>query len=173
MNKLTRPAGGAVIALALALTSAAPAAAAQPTRTVNHDLTPFTIPAGQACAFDVEGVPSWGFTARTTFSDGRIQSSVRAHGAYVNVETGASYPTADNFRALDNIDPVTNLDTVVINGETSFWFLPGDDGPFGPVTEASMYHIVGTIWFTYNLNTGVQSPFSYVGTIEDICAALS
>ena len=45
--KLTRPAGGAVIALALALTSAAPAAAAQPTRTVNHDLTPFTIPAGQ------------------------------------------------------------------------------------------------------------------------------
>jgi len=173
LPRLPRAARGAVIAIALALMAAAPAAAATPpTRTV-RDLHSFVLPAGTACAFDVAGRPDWGFSARTTFNDGRIQSSVRAHGAYVNMATGATFPTADNFRALDRIDPVTGIDTVVVNGESTSSFLPGDDGPFGLVTQASFYKFVGTYWFKYNLNTGHQTDFRYAGTVEDVCAALS
>lgn len=170
--KLTRIARGAVIAAMLALVLAAPAAAAQPTRIVS-DLHPFVLPAGTACAFDVAGRPSWGFSARTYFSDGRVQSSVRAHGAYVNVTTGATFPTADNFRVLERFDPVTGIDTVVADGQLTSSFLPGDDGPFGLVTEASFYKFVGTIWFTYNPATNQQTDFRYVGRVEDVCAALS
>jgi len=173
LSRMTRPARGAVIAVALALIVAAPATAATPPTRIVHDLHPFVLPAGTACAFDVAGRPDWGFSARTSFSDGRIQSSVRAHGAYVNVATGATFPTADNFRALDQIDPVTGIDTVVANGQLTNSFLPGDDGPFGLITQASFYKFVGTIWFKYNLNTGQQTDFRYVGTVEDVCAALS
>jgi hypothetical protein len=179
MARLTRAARGAVIALAIAGVAAAPASAATPPAAVAtpirvvYELHPFVIPAGSACSFDVAGRPDWGFTARTYFPDGLIQSSVRAHGAYVNVATGATFPTADNFRAVDDIDPVTGIDTVVANGELTDSFLPGDDGPFGLVTQASFYKFVGTIWFKYNLNTGQQTDFRYVGTVEDVCAALS
>jgi hypothetical protein len=162
-----------VLALTLAAAVAAPAAAATPPTRIVRDLHPFTLPAGTACAFDVAGRPDWGFSARTTFSDGRIQSSVRAHGAYVNVATGATFPTADNFRALDQIDPATGIDTVVANGQLTSSFLPGDDGPFGLVTQASFYKFVGTIWFKFNLNTGQATDFRYAGTVEDVCAALS
>jgi hypothetical protein len=173
LSRLPRVARGAVIAVALALMVAAPAAAATPPTRIVHDLQPFVLPAGTACAFDVAGRPDRGFSARTTFSDGRIQSSVRAHGAYVNVATGATFPTADNFRSLERIDPVTGIDTVVVNGESTSSFLPGDDGPFGLVTQESFYKFVGTYWFTYNLNTGQQTDFRYAGTVEDVCAALS
>jgi hypothetical protein len=176
--RVTRPLWGAAVCVAAMLVAAAPAAAAPaappttPTRIV-HTLSPFTIDAGYGCAFDVAGQPSFGFVARTTLPDGRIQTSVRAHGAYVNVQTGASFPTADNFRALDQIDSATGIDTVVANGELTATFLPGDDGPFGPVTEASFYKFVGTVSFTYNLNTGQTTNFHYRGTVEDVCAALS
>lgn len=64
-----RSARGAVLAVALALAVAAPAAAATPpTRTVSYP-TGWFAPAGQACTFDIRGVPTSGFAARTTFSD--------------------------------------------------------------------------------------------------------
>ena len=61
--RLPHTARGALIAMALALVVAAPAAAAQPTRTVYHGGQPFTIPADKACPFPVEGQPSGGFAA--------------------------------------------------------------------------------------------------------------
>ena len=173
ITRLPRTARGAVVAVALALTVAAPAAAATPPTRIVRELHPFTLPAGTACAFDVAGRPDRGFSAQTTLPDGRIQRSVRAHGAYVNVATGATFPTADNFRVLEQIDPVTGIDTVVANGQLTSTFLPGDDGPYGLVAEASFYRFVGTIWFKYDLNTGQQTDFRYVGTVEDVCAALS
>ncbi len=173
--RLTRAARGAAIALVLALLLAAPAAAAAPTpvRTV-YGLSPFTIPAGQACTFDVEGQPDWGFSAKTVFPDGRIFHSVRAHGAYVNAETGARYPTADNFFVIDNIDPVSGLDYVTLDGMAADSFLPGDTGPFGiSGPDPAFYDFVGRITFTYNLNTGQTTDFTWRGTVTDICAALS
>ena len=181
VKKIIRKAPGAALAVVLvvALAAASPASAARPPAPVPtpvrvvYQLHPFTIPAGDACSFDVAGQPEWGFSARTYFPDGRTLRSVRAHGAYVNVATGATYPTADNFRALEQFDLVTGIYTVVINGQGASSFLPGDDGPFGLVTEPSFYDFVGTFSFKYDTNTNQTADFSFVGTVTDICAALS
>lgn len=82
---LARPARGAFIALVLALMMAAPAAAAQPTRSVHPLSGGFTLPAGTACPFDVAGEPSTvsvrnGFSAKTVFSNGTVLRFVRAKG---------------------------------------------------------------------------------------------
>jgi hypothetical protein len=170
--RLTRPARGAVIGLAFALLMAAPAAAAQPTRTV-FGLHPFTIPAGGGCDFAVEGQPAWGFQAKTEFSDGRVQYSVRAHGAYVNADTGASYWVEDNWRDLDTFDNGTTIVHSTVNGQATYFFFPGDQGPFGLVDHVVMYHIVGATWSTWDSSTFQTYAFTYTGTVTDVCAALS
>lgn len=175
MTRLTRAARSAAIAVLIALVLAAPAAAATPPTRVVHALSPFVIPAGTACAFDIKGEPSWGFSASTTFSDGSVLRSVRAHGAYVNADTGATFPTADNFRELDLFDAATGILSGSAEGQTTSTFLQGDLGPFGVVTDpdGAFYHFVGRITFTYDTNTGVFSVLSYTGTVTDVCAALS
>jgi hypothetical protein len=175
---LTRSALGAVIALALMLIAAAPTAAAQPTRSVGSLGGGWTIPAGTACAFDVAAEPSavsvlHGFTAQTTFSDGTALLIVRAKGAYVNVATGATYPTVDTFRDYSTYDEATNTIIGVESGATTWSFLPGDVGPFGVVgSDGALYHFVGSVSYTYDLNT-FHAELSYSGSVEDVCAALS
>jgi hypothetical protein len=171
--RLTRSARGALIALVLAVVWAAPASAAQPTRTV-HNLTPFTIPAGGACDFAVAGQPSWGFIAKTEFSDGSVQWSVRAHGAYVNVDTGASYWVEDNWRDRDTFEAGTSIVHSTVNGQATYTFYPGDQGPYGLVDHVVMYHIVGTTQATWDSSTYQTYAFSWTGgTITNVCAALS
>jgi hypothetical protein len=173
MSQLTRTARGAVIALGLALVVAAPAAAAQPTRTVYHELHGFTIPTDMACPFDVEGQPSSGFSAYTEFSDGRLMGSVHLKGAYVNAETGARYPTLDNFHFTQWADATTGNIYVVLEGQAADSFLPGDTGPFGTVgPHGAFYDFVGRITFTIDAS-GATTQFSWVGTATNICAALS
>jgi hypothetical protein len=175
VNKLTRMARGGVMALALALVAAAPAAAAQPTRTVYQLHYPyFTIQAGNGCPFAVEGHPSWGFQASTEFSDGSVQWSVRAHGAYVNPANGDSYWVEDNWRDRDTFDPGTSIAHSTVNGQASYTFFPGDMGPYGLVDEVVMYHIVGTVHATWDSSTFQTYAFSWNGgTITNICAELS
>ena len=173
MSRLRPAARGAVLAFVLAAVCAAPAAAATPTRVV-YGLDSFELPAGTACAFDVEGQPSGGFVAVTTFSDGTVQVSVRARGAYVNLETGARFPTVDTSRVLQQLDPATGIVVVEIQGQNSYSFLPGDMGPFGVVlSDAAFYHIAGSVRFTFNTHTNATTAFAYEGGITDICAALS
>jgi hypothetical protein len=168
----TRSARGVVIALVLALVWAAPAAAARPSRTL-IDLGPFVLPAGTACAFAVEGEPSRGFTRQTVFSDGKVQYSVHALGAYVNLETGARFPTEDTSLVIVRSDLATGIDVDLVNGQNSWSFLPGDIGPFGVVDSPAMYHIIGTVTQTWDNNTNRSIGFAYSGTVIDICAALS
>jgi hypothetical protein len=170
--RLTRTARGAVIAVALALVVAAPAAAAQPTRSV-YGQSPFTISADRACPFAVEGQPSSGFSAYTEFSDGRLMGSVHAKGDYVNAETGARYATLDNFSFVQRYDPTTGNIHVVLEGQAANSFLPGDTGPFGTVgPHGAFYDFVGRITFTIDAS-GATTQFSWSGTATDICAALS
>jgi hypothetical protein len=172
LSRLPRLARGAVVALVLVLVVAAPAAAAQPTRTV-YGLSPFTISADTACPFAVEGQPSSGFSAYTAFSDGRLMGSVHAKGDYVNADTGARYPTLDNFHFVQWYDPSTGNTYVVLEGQAADWFLPGDTGPFGTVgPHGAMYDFVGRITFTIDAS-GATTQFSWRGTATDICAALS
>jgi hypothetical protein len=178
MKQGIRPARSAVMALALMLIAAAPVAAAQPSRSVRPLSGGFTYPAGTACAFEVAGAPSrvsveHGFIADTTFSDGTVLHFVRAKGAYVNVATGARFSTEDTFRDVSTYDPVTNTLTGVETGQTTWSFLPGDVGPFGLVgSDGALYHFIGSLSYTYDLNTFHSTAFSYTGSVEDVCAAL-
>lgn len=172
-RRLARSARGAVIAVVLALVVAAPAAAAQPTRTV-YGLDSFLLPAGTACAFDVEGEPSWGFIAQTILTDGTVINSVRAHGAYINLATGASFPTDDTSRVIHRFDPATGIDVVLVDGQNTWNFLPGDVGPFGVAgSNGALYHFAGVVSFTWDSVANRVTQFAYTGKVTDVCAALS
>jgi hypothetical protein len=175
LPRLIRSARGAVIALTLAVATAAPVAAAQPTRTVYPLHYPFfTIPAGGACDFAVEGHPAWGFQASTEFSDGSVQWSVRAHGWYQNADTGATYWVEDNWRDRDTFDIGTTIVHSVVNGQATYFFFPGDQGPYGLVDHVVMYHIVGTTHATWDSSTYQTYAFDWSGgTITNVCEALS
>ena len=179
VSRLRSATRGAVIALTLVLLAAAPAAAAEPSRSVRSLSGGFTLPAGTACAFDVAGEPSTvsirnGFIADTAFSDGTVLHFVRAKGAYVNLVTGARYPTEDTFRDLSTYDANTKLQIGVETGETTWSFLPGDIGPYGVVgSDGALYHFIGSVSYTWDNNTFHTTEFSYTGTVEDVCAALS
>ena len=185
MSPLTRAARGAAIALAFALLASAPAAASQPTRTVRPLHGGFVDPAGTACAFDVAGEPnakppsasafqSGGFVAETDFSDGTVTYSVRARGAYVNLETGARFETVDTYMERDQIDPDTGYIVGGATGSVTFYFLPGDHGPYGIVQyPGALYHFDGATSYTIDPNTFATYEFSYSGSITDVCAAIS
>jgi len=174
MNTIIRIARSAGLVLALTAFAAAPVAATQPIKDTFHDLEGFTIPAGYACPFDVDGDPDFGFSQRWKLSNGETKGAFHAHGAYVNDETGARYPTLDNFSFIQWIDPDTGLLHVIIQGQAADSFLPGDVGPFGIVgSDGAFYDFVGRFTFTIDLVTGHVSQFSWTGTATDICAALS
>jgi hypothetical protein len=179
MAKLTRLARGGVIAGVLALAMAAPAAAAGPTRIRHGGFTAFDLPAGTACAFDVQGQPNnvtmlHGLGIRWDNADGSVVHFTRAKGAYVNMETGAAYPTSDTYRDVSTLDPDTNILVGLEDGQTTWSFLPGDQGPFGIVGEnGGLFHFIGTVSYTYDLNDFQVLQFSYSGSVEDVCAAIS
>ena len=175
MTKLrsARTVGGTVIAMALALLSAAPAAAATPPSRTLYQPHAFVTPAGQACAFDVAGYPTSGFEAQTVFSDGRVLDSIRVKGYYENVGTGARYWINDTFTELDVYDAATNTIVITTSGQFETLFWPGDAGPFGPVTNATMYRFFGTTTNTVDLTANRTAAFSWSGQIVDVCAQLS
>jgi hypothetical protein len=175
VKKLTRPAGGAVVALAVALISAAPTAAASlPTRTVSYP-SGFQWDAGQACSFPIAGVPTSGFEATTVFSDVYEMRSVRIKGYYENLVTHKTYWVNDTWTELDEWDATTQLYTITGNGQIDVPFWPGDASPFGGlVTEAAYYRFAGTTVNVVDFNgTPRTAAFAWSGHITDICAALS
>jgi hypothetical protein len=172
-RRLTRSARGAVIALALALVVAAPAAAAQPTRTVFHQLSPWVLPKGTACAFDVIGVQVSGFATKTIFSDGTQVITKDATALFTNEESGASVVLRLVYRDVERFDPATGVITGSSNGQSPANFVPGDVGPFGVVTgNGALFNFVGTLNYTYDTNTNVFS-VSSSGTVTDVCALIS
>ncbi len=112
LARLPRAALGTVIVLALALVAAAPAAAAQPTKTVMTFAPGVShYPAGTGCTFDVTAYRQPG--ARVTikdFSDGtEVIETHNMHRTIVNDATGATF--ADNLEAheVDRVDPATGV----------------------------------------------------------------
>lgn len=174
MKRLTRPASGVVIALALAILSAAPAAAAQPTRTVN-DLAPVAhYPAGSGCDFDVTAYRTPGSRgAITDFSDGREQIvSVQVARKVVNDATGASFVHNLIFLEVDRFDG--GLIHGSINGQFIWQFYPGDVGPDGVVLDHLLaLYMVGRATYTVDATTGATLAIDFQGTMTDVCAAIS
>ncbi|MBI3751756.1 MAG: hypothetical protein HY263_08915 [Chloroflexi bacterium] len=176
MKQLIRTARGAVIALALALVVAAPAAAAQPTRTV-IDLDPLTrqLPAGTFCDFDVTVQRPGGWLSIMDFSDGREALVGHAVGRiYTNDATGATFAASTSAHEVDRFDPDSTLVRGVVTGEFNFEFLPGDVGPDGVVIDHLLeLHIQGQATYVYDSNTSATLEFVLQGTATDICAAIS
>jgi hypothetical protein len=171
----TLSARGAVIALGLALVLAAPAAAAQPTRTV-IDAQPFThYPAGTGCAdFDVTVYrPQGGWTAITDFSDGR--EAIVTHvieRTITNDATGATFVETSVANEVDRLENGQIIGT--ISGQFILEFYPGDVGPDGVVLDHVLaLYIQG--WATYVVDdtTFATLAIQINGTTTDICAALS
>jgi hypothetical protein len=166
---------GGLVAGVLALAMAAPAAAATPpTRTVSYP-TGFVMPAGQACSFDVRGVPTSGFEATTTFDENHWMRSIRVKGYYENLVTHKTYWVNDTWSEDDVWDPTTNLFTLTGTGQIDVPFWPNDASPFGGVvTTAVLYRFAGHTVNVVDFNgTPRTADFSWSGRITDICAALS
>jgi hypothetical protein len=173
--RLTRTAPGAIIALGLALVVAAPAAAAQPTRTV-IDAGPVArlLPAGTFCDFDVTVQRPGGWLSILDFSDGREALVGHFVGRiYTNVATGATFAASTSAHEVDWFDD-SPLVRGVTTGKFIYEFLPGDIGPNGVVIDHLLeLYIQGQATFAYDSNTSATVEFAVEGTTTDICAAIS
>jgi hypothetical protein len=174
---LSRTARGVLVLAGLALVSAAPAAAAQPTRTVTqfpaNRVAHF--PAGDGCTFDATVLSiAPGHGTVTDFGDGREVYEVHAMKRAITSDvTGKTFVENQQYRDVEWIDPTSGL----IFGQTSGQFIdtlyPGDMGPYGVVDQNVSYAIIG--WQTYVLdpNTFATLSITIKGTITDICATIS
>jgi hypothetical protein len=158
----------------LAVVSVTPAAAAQPIRTVLHP-TGGLHPAGQGCPFDVSYVDAPG--ARiviTDFSDGREETNVHAIATLTNDETGATFVHKAFFHDVFWLDAPNGVYRSITNGQSVFWFNPGDIGPFGVVgADGLALRVEGTIWAAYDATTFAVTEFDYAGTVTNVCDLLS
>ena len=175
MTTLRRTASGAVVALVLALVAAAPAAAAQPTRTVVQDDPVSHYPAGRGCDFDVTAYkqPSAHYT-EFDFSSGVVAYQIHAmHRRIVNDATGAEYDESIVAREVDSAD-ANGIDHGSINGQFIWTFLVGDVYLDGSVMDhVTSLDMVGRATYTVDLNTGATLAISFVGQSTDICAAIT
>jgi hypothetical protein len=175
MNTFRRTASGAVIALILAFAAAAPAAAAQPTRTVYH-LTGGTHAAGQGCTFDITYVDTPGSRQTVTdYSDGREATDTHAIATLMNVTNGKTFVHKAFFHDVYRFDPATNTYVGMTNGQVINWFYPGDVSPYGGIVgpDGLAIRYEGTIWYTYDATTFALIAFSYQGTATNVCDLLS
>ena len=175
MTRLSRTARGALIAVALAVIWAAPAAAAQPTRSVIQGTLVSHYPAGEGCDFDVTAykLPS-AHTTVIEFSDGTLVFDAHSlHRRIVNDATGAEYDENIVSHEVDNVD-ANGIDHGSINGQFIWQFYPGDMGPDGVILDHVLaLDIVGRATYVVEWDTGVTLEISIVGSYTDICAALS
>jgi hypothetical protein len=177
VKKLIRSARGAVIAVVLALVVAAPAAAAQPTRTVTHFSAGAThFPAGTGCEFDVTAYRTDNsFSIITDFSDGRemgiFHSSRRT---IVNDATGATFVETTANREVDRFDTDAGVIRGSVTGQSIFQFAVGDVAPDGSIVDhVYAIFIRGKVSYVIDDTTFATLAISVEGTYTDICAAIS
>ena len=174
LGRVIRTARGAAIAVALALMVTAPAAAAQPTRTVSSLGPVGHFPAGTGCEFDVTAYRS-GRTAVTDFSDGR--EAIETHYidyTMVNDANGKAFAINFVHHEVDRYDAANDVIRGRSSGDTIFTFVPGDVGPDGAtVDHVFSIYAKGTVTYVIDGTTFATLAISIQGKYTDICAALS
>jgi len=177
VNALRRTVSGAAVALVVALAAAAPAAAAQPTRTfVNFDSVQH-IPAGRGCNdFDVTlyRTPGSGYV-ETDFSDGRIAYVVHmVDSTITNDSNGKVFQESSIFHEVDRYDAATDVIHGSVTGTSIFQFAVGDAAPDGSVVDhVYAIFIRGTVTYAIDGTTFATLAISVKGEYTDICAAIS
>jgi hypothetical protein len=149
--------------------------AAKPERTVLGAPDPFVLPAGSGCSFDVYIKPHDDLRIMDfTFHDGRSVRIEHGSATLTNPESGASFEHHPAFHSVDTFDASTNEIVDVTQGRVAFWFLPGDMGPDGLVSEPGLFRVfIGSIKDRSDADTGVITQFSFVGSFIDVCAQLA
>jgi hypothetical protein len=174
MSRLTGAARGGVLAALSALVIAAPAAAAEPTRSVIVAGPPTQAPAGTLCDFDVTVYrPRGGWAAITDFSDGReaIVSHV-VERTITRDATGATFVETSVAHEVDTFDG--DLIIGSISGQFVDVLYPGDLGPDGTIVDHLLaLYVSGRATYVVDGLTGATLAGSLVGTTTDICAAIS
>ena len=169
-----RAAGGAVIAVALALLWAGPAAAAQPTR-MTHSPGPVShYPAGSGCEFDVTAY----HTGRTTvidYSDGReVFETHYLDYTIVNDANEKTFVTNLIHHEVDRYDAANDVYQGQSSGDTIFTFWPGDVGPDGTTVDHNFsIYAKGTVTYVVDGTTFATLAITIQGRYMDICAAIS
>ena len=176
MERLTRTARGAVLALGVAIMAAAPATAAQPTRTLIY-VPPSTrsFDAGAFCAFAVTtDRPSGQRLTYTDFSDGReAVMGLVVRRTYTNPATGMTFAAPTDAHEVDWFDAYP-LVRGTAQGQFIWQAMPGDVGPGGVIIDRlTQFYIQGSVTYVSNWETGATSEFSMTGKATDICAAIS
>jgi hypothetical protein len=174
MRGLALTARGALMALVLALVLAAPAAAAQPARTLHSPDPVRHFPAGTGCEFDVT-VYQRGRTAITDFSDGReaIETDYIDY-TIVNDTNSKRFVTNLVHHEVDWCDAADNVYRGQSSGDTIFQSLPGDVGPDGGIVDhAFAIKIKGTVTYVVDGTTFATLAITIHGRATDICAAIS
>ncbi len=166
-----------VLGMALALLTAAPAAAAQPTKTriefspgVSH------FPAGTGCTFDVTTYRQAG--ARVTFTDFSDGTEViEVHNMHRTIENDATHASISNnieVREVDVLDAANGVIRGTATGQSIFQFAPGDVGPDGgTVDHVYAIEIIGKATYVVDATTFATLALTINGTYTDICAAIS
>ena len=154
--------------MTLGLLTAAPAAAAQPTKTV-IEYTTFVshYPAGTGCTFDVTAYRQPG--ARVTvkdFSDGtEVIESHNMHRTIVNDATGATFANNIEAHEVDRFDAADGVIRGSVNGQSIFTFAPGDVGPDGgTVDHTYSIAIFGTVSYVIDGTTFATLAITIQGT---------
>lgn len=148
------------VALATAITAAAPAAAsaAKPER-VPVPAEPLTFEAGQVCDFPISVTPVQQGEKITFFSDGRARLTGVSKGLYTNLENGHSM--------LLNSSGPGWLDRGTGQGRSSFVLFPEDAG--GP----GIYMYTGRVTYTRDENGFFTSITGTGGRSGNLCAAIA
>jgi hypothetical protein len=146
--------------------------AAKPTRTP-LPLESTTLVAGTACPFDVTDTPLPGSKlTETVFSDGRVLITSAGRDQVTNDATGESVVlnTSGTVRFEERDGKVFIEST----GHVVFFFLPGDQGPFGAAGEdGAYYHVIGHAKETLDLDQDLITSFSFSGRATELCGLIS
>jgi hypothetical protein len=179
MNRvIVRRFASALMAASL-IAAAAPATAAPPPTRPDLELT--TVPAGQACDFELE-VSGSGAKARIkTFKNGsQIISGKGYLATYTNTATEESVTFETNGGAERTSAPVKGptapkkgIVTVTATGSNGLILFASDASEVDGVGVPSAIQFTGRIVYTVNLDTGLFTLLSASGKQRDLCEELS
>lgn len=93
---------------------------------------------------------------------------------FTNLDSGATYLQRSRLIPNEKFDPETNTVWIEEKGRLFIQFYAGDQGPTGEVDEpGALLAFSGSLQFTWDLNTGLFTDFSYEGKVTDLCAELA
>jgi predicted ATPase len=91
-----------------------------------------------------------------------------------NDDTGATFVHKAFFHDVNWLDAANGVYRGMTNGQSVFWFFPGDVGPYGIVgADGLALRIEGTVLYAVDATTFAVTEFAFKGTVTNVCTLLS